>query len=272
MTGPEYGDLALGPGQRFALQAQDGALIHDPSWLTPDEVLKTGHAYPELRGVAFPLGLVVVDADGQLVRTVYPARPAGPEDTAATNERETLAEAADRHGRPDGCRPGDGCPCYPDPGVPIGALPPFSVEYIDPALLGGKGIDRWFVMGTLDGDPRNQQGPIAICEYEPSAHTIAALLNAATQRPDDREATLRAAVERLVSTWGRIQATAPDREADPYRRGLWDATTSATDDLRAALAAAPGSGTPALFAIDARPILDDARNRADQAAADGSPS
>lgn len=29
------------------------------------------------------------------------------------NHPEAQADAAERHGRPDGCRPGDGCPCYP---------------------------------------------------------------------------------------------------------------------------------------------------------------
>jgi hypothetical protein len=56
-------------------------------------------------------------------------------------------------------------------------MPPYRVDYIDPAICGG-GIDQWFVMGTVDGDPRNPRGPIAICEYEPSAHAIAYLLNA----------------------------------------------------------------------------------------------
>lgn len=59
----------------------------------------------------------------------------------------------------------------------VGAKPPYSVSYIDPAICGG-GADQWFVMGTVDGDPRNPQGPVAICEYEPSAHAIAYLLNA----------------------------------------------------------------------------------------------
>ena len=36
---------------------------------------------------------------------------------------------------------------------------------------------------TVDGDPRNRQGPVAICEYEPSAHAIAALLNTHPFRP-----------------------------------------------------------------------------------------
>lgn len=58
-----------------------------------------------------------------------------------------------------------------------GAKPPYSVNYIDPEVCGG-GIDRWFVMGTVNGDPRDQCGPVAVCEYEPSAHVIAALLNA----------------------------------------------------------------------------------------------
>lgn len=59
----------------------------------------------------------------------------------------------------------------------VGALPPYSVTYIDPKVC-GTSTDQWFVMGTVDGDPRNQCGPVAICEYEPSAHAIAALLNA----------------------------------------------------------------------------------------------
>lgn len=63
------------------------------------------------------------------------------------------------------------------PAYAVGALPPFKVSYIDPAICGGR-TDQWFVMGTVDGDPRNRQGPVAICEYEPSAHAIASLLNA----------------------------------------------------------------------------------------------
>jgi hypothetical protein len=58
-----------------------------------------------------------------------------------------------------------------------GAQPPYRVDYIDPAVCGG-GTDQWFVMGTTNGDPRDPCGPVAICEYEPSAHVIAALLNA----------------------------------------------------------------------------------------------
>lgn len=59
----------------------------------------------------------------------------------------------------------------------VGSKPPFTVTHIDPAIGVGR-THQWFVMGTVDGDPRDQQGPVAICEYEPSAHAIAALLNA----------------------------------------------------------------------------------------------
>jgi hypothetical protein len=59
----------------------------------------------------------------------------------------------------------------------VGSLPPYSVSYIDPEVC-GTSTDQWFVMGTVDGDPRNPQGPVAMCEYEPTAHAIAALLNA----------------------------------------------------------------------------------------------
>ena len=62
----------------------------------------------------------------------------------------------------------------------VGALPPYSVTHIDPKVC-ATSIDQWFVMGTVDGNPRNQQGPVAICEYEPSAHAIAALLNASVK-------------------------------------------------------------------------------------------
>lgn len=58
-----------------------------------------------------------------------------------------------------------------------GARPPYSVIYIDPEVCGTR-THQWFVMGTVEGDPRNQCGPVAVCEYEPSAHVIAALLNA----------------------------------------------------------------------------------------------
>jgi hypothetical protein len=61
--------------------------------------------------------------------------------------------------------------------ISCGALPPYSVTYIDPEVC-ATSHDQWFVMGTVDGNPRNPQGPVAICEYEPSAHVIAALLNA----------------------------------------------------------------------------------------------
>lgn len=60
-----------------------------------------------------------------------------------------------------------------------GAKPPFSVTYIDPKVC-ATSTDQWFVMGTVNGDPRDQCGPVAICEYQPSAHTIAALLNTVT--------------------------------------------------------------------------------------------
>ena len=64
----------------------------------------------------------------------------------------------------------------------VGSLPPYSVSFIDPQVVPGTPPGgQWFVMGTVDGDPRNQQGPVAICEYEPSAHTIAALLNASVR-------------------------------------------------------------------------------------------
>lgn len=63
------------------------------------------------------------------------------------------------------------------PTICCGALPPYSVTYIDPEVC-ATSHDQWFVMGTVDGDPGNGQGPVAICEYEPSAHVIAALLNA----------------------------------------------------------------------------------------------
>lgn len=59
----------------------------------------------------------------------------------------------------------------------VGALPPYKVTYIDPGVC-ATSQPQWFVMGTVDGNPRNGQGPVAICEYEPSAHAIAALLNA----------------------------------------------------------------------------------------------
>lgn len=62
-------------------------------------------------------------------------------------------------------------------GYRVGALPPYSVTYINSAVCGGE-RDRWHVMGTVGGDPRDPCGPVAICEWEPSAHTIAALLNA----------------------------------------------------------------------------------------------
>lgn len=58
----------------------------------------------------------------------------------------------------------------------VGAQPPYSVSYIDPEIC-ATSHPQWFVMGTVDGDPRNQQGPVAICEFEPSAHAIAYLLN-----------------------------------------------------------------------------------------------
>ena len=29
-------------------------------------------------------------------------------------------------------------------------------------------IDRWYVMGHFNGQPRNQTGPAAMCEYEPA--------------------------------------------------------------------------------------------------------
>lgn len=61
-------------------------------------------------------------------------------------------------------------------GIWVGALPPYRVDYIDPEVCGTR-TDQWFVNGTIDGDPRNPQGPVAICEWEPSAHTIARLLN-----------------------------------------------------------------------------------------------
>lgn len=61
----------------------------------------------------------------------------------------------------------------------VGALPPYRVSFIDPRVVPGTPSGgQWFVMGTVNGDPGNQQGPVAICEYEPSAHAIAALLNA----------------------------------------------------------------------------------------------
>ena len=63
------------------------------------------------------------------------------------------------------------------PVMNCGALPPYRVEHIDPEVC-GTSTHQWFVMGTVDGDPRNGCGPVAICEYEPSAHVIAALLNA----------------------------------------------------------------------------------------------
>lgn len=58
-----------------------------------------------------------------------------------------------------------------------GALPPYSVTYVDPEVC-ATSQPQWFVMGTVDGTPGNGCGPVAICEYEPSAHVIAALLNA----------------------------------------------------------------------------------------------
>ena len=61
----------------------------------------------------------------------------------------------------------------------VGAMPPYSVTHIDGDYLGIGGGHTWHVMGTLDGNPRNPQGPVAVCEWEPSAHAIAALLNAA---------------------------------------------------------------------------------------------
>ena len=77
------------------------------------------------------------------------------------------------------------------PGYWVGAEPPYTVVYIDPKICGGD-IDRWFVMGTVGGDHFNPQGPVAICEYEPSAHAIAALLNANVDSyviPPDRTVT-----------------------------------------------------------------------------------
>ena len=68
-----------------------------------------------------------------------------------------------------------------DSRVSCGALPPYSVTHIRPEIVGG-GTEQWFVMGTVDGDPRDRSGPVAICEYEPSAHVIAALLNASGGR------------------------------------------------------------------------------------------
>lgn len=60
----------------------------------------------------------------------------------------------------------------------VGANPPYSVTYIDPKVTGSGEGEQWFVMGTVDGNPRNPQGPVAICDYEPAALAIAALLNA----------------------------------------------------------------------------------------------
>lgn len=62
----------------------------------------------------------------------------------------------------------------------VGALPPYKVTYIDPKVC-ATSHDQWFVMGTVDGNPGNGQGPLAICEYEPTAHALAALLNATVE-------------------------------------------------------------------------------------------
>ena len=34
-------------------------------------------------------------------------------------------------------------------------------------------VDRWYVMGCFDQDPRRQTGPAAMCEYEPDVRHIA---------------------------------------------------------------------------------------------------
>ena len=81
----------------------------------------------------------------------------------------------------------------------VGSLPPFSVTYIDPEVC-ATSTPQWFVMGTVDGDPRNRQGPVAVCEYEPSAHAIAALLNATVKH--DHFVTVPRSPH--VSWWRRI--------------------------------------------------------------------
>lgn len=42
----------------------------------------------------------------------------------------------------------------------VGAEPPFSVTQIDPEFSGFT-RPRWYVMGTVAGDPRSQCGPVA---------------------------------------------------------------------------------------------------------------
>lgn len=49
------------------------------------------------------------------------------------------------------------------------APPPWEVQYIDPAIVGG-GADRWFVMS----DPHHVNvGPLSDHEWEPTAHYMA---------------------------------------------------------------------------------------------------
>lgn len=144
---------------------------------------------------------------------------------------------------------------HPETAYQTGALPPYTVTHIDPDHLGIPGPERWFVMGTVDGDPRDQQGPVAVCEWEPSAHTIARLLNATAGGRlwiNSRLSRERDLEERLGCV---LEATWWDRPYDTRLeaiRGMCDLTTNGmtpTDDgdqVRPAPAAGdePTAGQP----------------------------
>ena len=105
-----------------------------------------------------------------------------------------------------------------------GAMPPFSVTHIESEICGGD-RDRWFVMGTVNGDPRNGCGPVAICEWEPSAHEIADLLNRryAPAAPERKSllGRLRALVRRLLKVTtpahnpAEVPAEVPGQPGEP---------------------------------------------------------
>lgn len=51
---------------------------------------------------------------------------------------------------------------------------PWSGNYVPESAVANQHIiERWFVMGCFDGNPRNPTGPAAMCEYEPDAAHIA---------------------------------------------------------------------------------------------------
>lgn len=67
---------------------------------------------------------------------------------------ESERDATERHGRPDGCRPGDGCPCYPE-------IPDRLAAAIGAALFNVSNLPMWMQAPALGRDMSSLRNMVA---------------------------------------------------------------------------------------------------------------